>query len=151
MTGVAGLRATALLATMFAALSTSTARAEVYADVQGWVVIRGEDSCGATKNYESPGNSMLAFLEFASGEQTVALGNRNWSAVGDTDYAVSFALDDTKFESLASKGLVSGDRKGFTTSLPAGFKAALSRSSMLRVYLNGQLIDRLELETRKNR
>ena len=145
MTGVAGLRSEAWLAAIFAVLSTSTARAEVYADVEGWVVIRGEDSCGATKNYDGPGNSMFAFVEFANGDQTVELGNRNWSAVDHTDYAVSFALDDTKFENLASKGLVSGDRKGFTTSLPSGFRVALGRASMLRAYLNGQLIDRLEL------
>lgn len=110
----------------------------------GWEVYGGEDNCGATMEFEGPGDTSFTVLSYADGTVAAAVTNTEWSAKKGSDYNVEFVLNERSYKGVAI-GTSEYPRAGFLAALNGNFLRDFAAGSTLWILLDDKEIDRLSL------
>lgn len=125
--------------------NNASARAEFYAEVQGWSVANSDDACAAVKHYDGPGETTLIAFKTVDGRFSLGISNKNWSVAPGQIYDITFILDNDIYSGGESRGYEAMGLKGFKTVFGAGFEKSFIASRALTIFLKTTLIDKLSL------
>lgn len=110
----------------------------------GWETGRDDDTCYAAMEFEGDGATKLLILGTGDQEPMIHITNYSWSAKKGSMYTLQYHMGEYYYE-IPSAGIEDSIRKGFVTYLSDNFLTDFATSASLKISMDGNLVDHLNL------